>query len=215
MPQTDHDRVIALAGMFQATQLVSSIARTGEADPLEVATCLGSLFKFDAGSSDEIYGGVWRLHSGLQLLIGQLKQPRDMEITRYVLALLVLERKLRKHPEFLAKIRRQIEATADKLHYFELAHDNVVAGLADTYASTVSTLAPRIMVNGEHIHLAKQENANRIRALLLAGIRAAVLWRQSGGSRLLLLMRRKALLLAAQRLLDQADSRAQPGDVPN
>jgi high frequency lysogenization protein len=45
-------------------------------------------------------------------------------------------------------------------------------------------LSPRIMVNGDPAHLNNPENANRIRALLLAGIRAAMLWRQSGGGRL-------------------------------
>ena len=60
------------------------------------------------------------------------------------------------------------------------------------------------MVNGSQVHLNNPENANRIRALLLAGIRAAILWRQSGGSRWKLLVQRNALLREARSLLAQA-----------
>jgi high frequency lysogenization protein len=56
-----------------------------------------------------------------------------------------------------------------------LTGDEVVACLAETYSETVSTLSPRIMVTGEPNLLNRPEIANRIRALLLAGVRAAVL----------------------------------------
>jgi len=128
-----------------------------------------------------------------------------MEISRYALELLVLERKLSRHPEFLKSIRAGIQTTAAKLNHFPLTHDNIIASLAEIYSSTISTLAPRIMVKGEPTHLTNPGNANRIRALLLAGIRAAILWRQSGGGRLTLLFRRKALQLEAQRLLAALD----------
>ena len=61
------------------------------------------------------------------------------------------------------------------------------------------------MVNGAQIHLNNPENANRIRALLLAGIRAATLWRQSGGSRITLLLRRNTLLRESRVLLARID----------
>ena len=201
MPRTNHDRAIALASLFQATHLVRRIARTGQTDPVDFETCVDSLFKIDAPNSEAIYGGLCRLRTGLHLLREQLRNPRDMEITRYVVTLLTLERKLRAKPALLEQIRRGIEETAVKLQYFPLTHDNIIASLADIYSSTVSTLSPRIMVNGEHTHLTQPENANRIRALLLAGIRAAILWRQSGGGRLTLLLRRKQLMSEAQRLL--------------
>ena len=56
-------------------------------------------------------------------------------------------------------------------------------------------------MNSNPLYLTNPANQNRIRALLLAGVRAAILWRQSGGSRLTLLLRRKALLAEGQRLL--------------
>ena len=51
MPQTDRDRAIALAGVLQAADLVRGIARRGQANPMDVETCLNSLIKIDAASS--------------------------------------------------------------------------------------------------------------------------------------------------------------------
>lgn len=201
MPRTDHDRVIAMAGLFQATGLVSTIARQGVADPQDLQTCLASLFKIDAGSSEEIYGGIANLKSGLLSLSEHLRKPVSLETSRYVVALLVLERKLSRLPDVLQTIRSGIEAIQTKLGNMPITNDEIVADLAEIYASNISDLTPRVMVYGEQIHLSNLQNANRIRALLLAGIRAAVLWNQSGGGRLTLLMRRRTLLLEAQRLL--------------
>ncbi|HXH02128.1 MAG TPA: high frequency lysogenization protein HflD [Candidatus Competibacteraceae bacterium] len=202
MPQTDQDRVIALAGLFQAARLVQRIAREGQATPAaDFAACLHSLFQIDAPSSAAVYGGLEHLRSGLEQAVEQLRQPRNMEITRYTVALLVLERKLARRPDLLARLGDGIRALRDRLAHFPLTHDNIVAGLAELYVSTISTLSPRIMVNGDARHLNQPQNAERIRALLLAGIRAAILWRQSGGSRLTLLLRRRALLTEAQHLL--------------
>lgn len=208
MPQTDHDRVIALAGLFQAASLVSRIARHGQADSDELETCYASILKIDATSNAAVYGQPARLRSGLRLLIDQLQTPKDMEVTRYIVALLVLERKLARHAELQQRIRSGIDAVQNKLAFFPLLHDNTVALLADIYAETISTLQPRILVHGEQDYLTRPENANRIRALLLAGIRAAWLWRQSGGGRFTLLLARRRLLAAAQQLQAEIDRSA-------
>jgi high frequency lysogenization protein len=57
------------------------------------------------------------------------------------------------------------------------------------------------MVRGEPVYLQNPDNQNRIRALLLAGVRAAWLWRQVGGSRWKILFARKRLLAAADEYL--------------
>lgn len=74
----------------------------------------------------------------------------------------------------------------------------VMASLAHAYSQTISRLNPRILVHGDPERLNDTDTANRIRALLLAGIRAAVLWRQTGGSRLKLLFRRKRIVESAR-----------------
>jgi high frequency lysogenization protein len=57
------------------------------------------------------------------------------------------------------------------------------------------------MVQGDPRHLHAPDNQNRIRALLLAGIRAAWLWRQVGGSRWKILLGRKQLAAAGRDYL--------------
>jgi high frequency lysogenization protein len=57
------------------------------------------------------------------------------------------------------------------------------------------------MVQGDPTHLRNPETGARIRAFLLAGIRAALLWRQCGGRRRDLLLRRGRLIAAARELL--------------
>ncbi len=201
MPQTDHDRAIALAGILQTVDLVRGIARRGQANPEDVDTCLSSLLKIDAISSSDVYGGIDRLRPGLRLLELQLSNPRDLELTRYAVALLSLERKLSRRADLLRAIGAGLEEIIRNLPHFPVSHGNTVARFADIYLKNISTLSPRIMVNGAQIHLNNPDNANRIRALLLAGIRAATLWRQSGGSRLTLLLRRNPLLRETRSLL--------------
>jgi high frequency lysogenization protein len=66
------------------------------------------------------------------------------------------------------------------------------------------------MVQGEPTYLADKARANQIRALLLAGIRAAVLWRQLGGRRWQLFISRRKILETAQQLLEQPTSSDAP-----
>ncbi len=211
MSRADHDRVIALAALLQASSLVRGIAQTGQVDPDAFAACVVSLLKIDADSSEAVYGGMSNLRLGLRLLCEHLRRPHDMEITRYVISLLVLERKLARRPDLLRQIRAGIETSLARLRQVPGADatlmadftglDTLAAGFAELYTATISTLTPRILVNGKPLYLTNPANQSRIRALLLAGIRAAVLWRQKGGGRLTLLFRRTALLAEGRRLL--------------
>lgn len=201
MQKTDRERAIALAGIFQATALVRDVAYKGQVAEADFAVCLRSILCLDAPDVESVYGGLSGLRRGLTLLADELRTPREMELARYTVNLLVLERKLSADRALLQRMREGIEAIAGRLDHFALTHENIVAALAELYSQTISKLTPRIMVNGDPAHLNRSENADRIRALLLAGIRSAVLWRQAGGGRLTLLLRRNALLREARRLL--------------
>jgi len=77
---------------------------------------------------------------------------------------------------------------------------SVVANLAGLYQETLSTFKFRIQVGGDPRLLQNTENAAKIRALLLAGIRAAMLWRQVGGRRWHLLFFRSRLRPSLKKL---------------
>jgi high frequency lysogenization protein len=79
--------------------------------------------------------------------------------------------------------------------------DQQVEAVANLYQDTISTIEPRVIVQGKPDHLQRERNLHWIRALLFAGLRSAVLWRQLGGSRWSLLFGRQKLLLAARELL--------------
>ncbi len=207
MHRTEAERTLALAGLLQACHLVQQVAYGRPRDVEALEASIGSIFKLDADSALEVYGNISGLRKGLTLIVQQLEgkpDKPDLELTRYALALLHLERKLNQRNDLLQKIQTGVEMALSQADYFSLTHTNVIASLADTYQQTVSTLTPRVMVNGDQHLLNNTDNANWIRALLLAGIRSAVLWRQAGGSRWKLLLSRKGIVRTAQRWLQQA-----------
>lgn len=200
---TDNDRVIALAGVYQAAQLTQQIARRGMADTDAMSASIESLFKVDSTDVIDVYGGLAGVEGGLCLLRDQLSgsDRRDVELTRYAITLIQLEQKLSKHPARLAEISKEIQEATRRLQHFSVLHSNILAQLAAVYKQNISTLQPKIMVKGEPPHLQNPDNINKIRALLLAGIRSAMLWRQVGGLRRQIIFSRKKLINIAQRLL--------------
>lgn len=198
------ERVIALAALFQASTLVNQLARTGTLPQPELTTQLRSLFETSPESTESIYGSRRELELGLRTLIKQLGEEhsrRDMDKTRYSIGVLQLERLLHKKSGGMEKLGEELTGMQQQLQHFDITHNNVVARLGDIYLNHISVLGPRIMVSGENNYLDNTDNANKVRALLLSGIRAAVLWRQCGGSRWQLLFKRRAIVKEAQALL--------------
>jgi len=206
--RTDRNRTLAFAGMLQALQLVRQTAYGKPCDVDNLQVTLRSVLALDAGSVEDVYGGIDGLRSGLRLIQAQLfgnGQKPDTELSRYLVVLLHLERKLSKRADLLERLRTGVEHARRQVDHFDIQHPSVLAGLADTYAATVSTLHPRIMVNGEPARLQDLGVANRIRALLLAAMRSAVLWRQCGGTRLGLLLGRRKLTDTARDILQSSN----------
>ncbi len=208
MTYTITDRTIALAGMFQAAHVVQQIASTGNTDEQALETCIRSLFHINVDRAEDAYEGADKLATGYQVLIDQLggrteasAEKRDLIISKYAAGIMVLERRLTKNPDMLQTISSGIERASNQAEHFSLMHDNVLANLAHIYSQTISTIKPRIMVHGEHVHISNLNLANRIRAVLLSAIRSAVLWRQCGGTRWQLLLQRRAIVEEAKRLL--------------
>jgi high frequency lysogenization protein len=204
MRHTLTEQVIALAALFQATSLVNQLARSGSLPQPEFETLLRSLLVDSAENAEAIYGSRLELELGLRAVITQLGgdvSQRNADKTRYAINLLQLGRLLTKRPEVLAKIAAELQSMEQQLEHFEPTHPNVTARLADIYMNHISTLGPRIMVSGENNYLENPHTASKVRALLLAGIRAAVLWRQCGGSRWQLLFKRRAIIGEAKALL--------------
>lgn len=213
------EQVIALAGVFQAATLVSQVARQGRCADSSLETCLGSLFVTDPANALDVYGGELRnLREGLDALVKILSnrsQPQDMDVLRYGLNLIQLEAGLRRNPDMLDAIGERIDQARHTASHFGYCHGNLIANLASVYTDTISTFRLRIQVTGDPDILRREEQAARVRALLLSGIRSAVLWRQTGGRRWQLILRRRKVVAIAQQLAEQANQavyRSDPQD---
>jgi high frequency lysogenization protein len=204
-----HDRTLALAGLFQAARLTQQLARDGHCPADTLAASVHSLFMFDAAATEEVFGGAGGVRLGLTLLRDKLvgkTDPGDMEIARYVVALLALERRLEQHAPVQDAIHRGLEAAETQTRGLEPEPGEalpmpVVEKIAELYAQTLSTLGPRILVNGEQGYLANARIAAKVRCALFAGVRAAFLWRQLGGRRWQLLFQRRRIAAAADAIL--------------
>jgi len=199
-----HDQVLALAGIFQAASLVSQIANKGMANSANIESSIESLFRFDADRVEDVYGNIAGVNHGLHILLLQLSSSRraqNLDVTRYVISLIALEKKLSRNKEMLAKIAENLTEIQSQLAFFSLSHETIFTKLGELYKNTISTLDPKIVVSGEHTYLGNENNASKVRAILLAGIRSAVLWHQCGGSRWQLLFKRKAYLEQSKKII--------------
>ena len=197
-----NDRVLALAGMLQAIRLVQQMADNGQAETRPLGVCIGSLFRFDAESTEAIFGTAADLRPGLQRLIAQLDgNGRDATQTRIAMSLLQLERQFVAHPNAAQGLRTALEALAAQEKTDGPSHPAVLAQLGELYASHISPLGPKVMVQGNPVYLSQPALVGEVRACLLAALRSAVLWRQLGGSYWDFLWSRRAMIQIARELL--------------
>ena len=196
------DRVLALGGMLQALAQVRRIADTGQSEAMPVRVALDSVFRIDAANTQAVYGDIASLRNGLRLLRNYLADTdKDEALGKLGLSVLQLERRFSSEADVAAQVGTGIGGLSAPAERLGSAHPDVVAGLGSLYADTVSTLRPRVMVQGNPHYLGQAGVVAEIRALLLAALRSAVLWRQSGGSLWDFVFRRRDMAAAIDALL--------------
>ena len=165
-------RVIALGGLFQAVNLVRSLATEGDCDPGELETCMASVFKLESESVADVYGGLANVREGLRVLVAQIDgSPRDPVLLRIVFAILRLERSLHRHPAVVEALQGDLQGMQRQLVHFGPAHPTVLARAADLYAENLSGLRPRVMVIGNHAR-ARHAHAHDVgRRLSISSVR--------------------------------------------
>jgi high frequency lysogenization protein len=196
------DRVLALAGLLQSIRLVQQMANNGEAETRALAAVVESLFRFDADSTEEIYGGASELAPGLRRVVAQLDgSDRDAVQTRMAMNVLHLERRFMASAGTADKLRRRLEETQRDRQPWEPTHPAVLSRLGELYADLISPLGPRVMVQGNPVYLSQPGVVAEVRAALLAALRSAGWWRQLGGSYWDLLLSRRRMVETAMELL--------------
>ena len=201
MSSSFDDRVLALAGIAQALQQVRRIAETGHSDSAVVRTAMDSVMRIDAPSPAAVYGDSHQLEPGLRLLRDYFgNQGKDALLPRLALSVMQLERRFVRERATVDKVQAGIaRAAAQARELGDPAHPEVLGAMGGLYADTISQLKPRIMVQGNPHYLGQAAVVSEIRALLLAAVRSAVLWRQLGGTYWDFLFSRRSMLEAIER----------------
>ena len=190
-------QTLTLSAVVQSAQLVRALAHTGSAPFPAIKALIDPLFALNAPSFNTIFPDLRLARPGLEWLTVRARQRRSVEndeVLRYTRNLLLLQTKLMADTDMQSRLGRRLQSMSPLsaqysdpqrqtstepvgLHETERSFE----ALATLYQDTISTLPFRIQVQGKVEHLQDERIANRIRALLLAGIRFAVLWHQIGG----------------------------------
>lgn len=202
------DKTIAISALFLCSAQVYDYAHKGIANRLQTETLVRSLFNNEANDITAIYGDLASLRPALEisadLFSSAINDHRALEITRYSISLMKIDKQLQNNPEMGKKLIEGIETIEQSVVDDNVLDEDIITRLGELYQFTISKLEPRIMVKGENDILQKPEISAMIRVLLLSGLRAAVLWRQSGGNRFSLLLSRRKLLEECKELLQRA-----------
>ncbi|QSX80059.1 lysogenization protein HflD [Agrilutibacter solisilvae] len=196
------ERVLALAGLAQALAQVRRIADTGQAHAEVLGTALDSVFRIDATDAAQVYGGEQSLRNGLVLLRDYFdgSMPDD-QLPRLAMAVMQLERRFVRDDEMARRVQAGIRAQADAAQRLGSTHPEVLNALGALYADTLSHLRPRVLVQGNPHYLGQAPVVAEVRAVLLAAVRSAVLWRQMGGSLWDFFLRKREMGAAVRALL--------------
>jgi len=198
------DQTLALAGVIQAATLVDELARNGVISSEDLETTVKSILNTNPDSVLDVYGDIPNLRtglSGLRNLLNSETKGTTQEIVRYAMSLIHIEAKLRKNDKLLDNLFQGITRAQGQYEYFDsLTHDAVIGSLASAYSDSISKLNFRIQVTGNATLLQDERIASRIRAILLSGVRSAVLWQQKGGRRWHFLFYRSKIKKMAQEI---------------
>lgn len=196
------ERILALAGLAQALAQVRRIADTGQANAAVLETSVGSIFRIDAASPAAVYGGPDAVRPGLVLLQDYFAgRTRDEQLPRLALAVIQLERRFVRDYSMAERVQSGIRAQSGAASRLGTSHPEVLTALGTLYAETLSHLRPRVLVQGNPHYLGQANVVAEVRAVLLAAVRSAVLWRQLGGSLWDFLLRRRAMVMAIEEQL--------------
>lgn len=212
MSELNNDRFyesnIALAGVCQAAAIVKQVARKTEFDQQALAACINSITETDPDNTEQVFGGIANLSLGYQTLLAQLgnQSNKDVEITRYVANILSIERKLSSNKKVMATLGERIADIKRQQVHLALLDTQMLRNLDSIYTEVVSPLGRKIQVGGEPSLLKRPDIQYKVRAALLGGIRAAVLWRQLGGKRRHILFNRQQIVNSAQHTLKNTNT---------
>lgn len=201
-------QTMALGGVFQAAVVVDELAKHGSAELCDLETAINAVLNLEPKSYAEVFGDVASIRKGLNALSNLFAKNNDgvsKEVVQYAMALIAVQGKIEKRQDLMNSLSLGLNRVIDQRDYFnDNVHESVIGAAAQCYQNSVSKLKFRIRVMGNPKHLQDERIADRVRTLLLFGVRSAILWRQSGGRRWHFLVNRQKIAQAAKDLSDMA-----------
>lgn len=196
---TLRDQTLALAGVAQFALYAHELATNGMQPGVRINRALHAIYCTDPDRCDDVFDGVAGSVDGQRFLRiqlqGGIRSDKDMaQVSRYVGQILRLSGRLQNDPQRL----QQVGAAVDQAR--TLSAEYAPAVLDEAYQQTISSLRPRLMIQGQQEYLANPRNTALVRCFLMAAVRCAILWRQSGGGLWRLVLQRKGLAAALAEL---------------
>jgi high frequency lysogenization protein len=198
------NQTLALAGMFQAATLVDQLALHGTCIATEFECSFDSLFTIDAETPREALGDLPCLSHGFTVLsdyLGGENRSPGRNIAYYLLSMVKLSSQILGDDNLSDALLKGLRGIESDRADFDMSRHSVIHKIDGLYQGCISPLSPRIIVRGEQSYLRNDDNAAKVRVLLLAGIRATVLWQQLGGSRWGMFWSRKKYVATAKKFL--------------
>jgi len=198
------NQTLALAGMFQSAVLIEQLAYKGEVNQAAFDCSVDSLFAFEAENTLEIFGDVFGLSRGMQALtnhLGGKGQASGKNLAYYIMSMMKISANLLKNEAMANSLQAELQKIQQQSIDFEMSRHSTINKIDGLYQNTISKIQPRIIIRGEQSYLSNSDTAAKVRTLLLAGIRAAVLWHQLGGNKWKLIVSRKKYVENARRFI--------------
>ena len=195
------NETISLGAIYQACNEIKKIAWQGEINNNIIEPLINSVYQTTSEEIEDVFISIKRLNTGLDFLRRQLVGDafsRDGEVSRYFEAIGILVKNMKRKDEVLNKLRTELTKQSMPINEDNL--DQHALFLSELYLSTISTVEPRIIVNGDNKYLTDKKNAAMIRSLLLCAIRSYILWQQSGGSKFRIFIFKKKIAELAVKL---------------
>lgn len=217
MANNIYSETLALAALFQSAAQIQRVARTGSVDEHTIAPLMRALVITDPDAIEDIYDPK-RLESGLNQLLTSLypkeaAQPKNAELIKIAFSILGLVSNLEKQDMIYIQLDREVDSLRSNVLLmhpdYETEEDNILMDYdviklySGIYSNLISPNFPKLIIYGEEHYLRRTELQEMIRALLLSGIRASILWHQVGGKRYSLMFRYKDIIECARNVLNK------------
>lgn len=217
MASDSYAETIALAALFQSATQIQAVARAGHIDESAIAPLMRALIVTNPDTIEDIYAPIGLKPGLTQLLTSfypkEATQPKNAELVKIAFNIINLENSLEKQAMVFNRLDHEIDSLREKvlaLHPDYEHADNqilldydVIKMYSQIYSSLISPNFPKLIIFGEESYLRRTEFQEMIRALLLSGIRASLLWHQMGGKRYSMMFRYKEIIDCARTILSR------------